>query len=206
MKDYYIILGLPKAASKNRIKQAYREKAKEHHPDKCDTNKNRRKFREVKEAYDTLSDDASRAAYDRALQKQRSGHGVSMHTSRKAAFSRRKRSGAPLRDVTTAPYARRFKNIHELRLQLILSPEEAYAGGRFPIAVPIPRLCPHCRHGGLLLQLLCPACNGEGHISSEKTVFLEVPPNIENGTRFQELVHEDEETKIYINAIILIAS
>lgn len=204
MKDYYIILGLPKAASKNRIKQAYREKAKAYHPDKCDTHENRRKFREVKEAYDTLSDDTRRAAYDRALQKQGRGHGVSMNTSRKAAFSRRKPGGAPLRDVTETPYAREFKNIHELRLQLILSPEEAYAGGRFPIAVPISRLCPHCRHGGLLLQFLCPACNGEGHISSEKTVFLEVPPNIENNTRLQALVHEDEAARIYINATVLI--
>jgi len=204
MKDYYIILGLPKAASKNRIKQAYRQKAKAHHPDKCSTSENRQKFMEAKEAYDTLSDDTRRAEYDRALKRQQDRHGVTVNTSRKGGFSRRKPGGAPIRDITETPYARDFKSIQELRLQLILSPEEAQSGGRFPINVPITRLCSHGIHGDLLLQFFCPVCNGNGHIRSEKTVFLEIPPYIESGACFRELAHEDEGTKIFINAEILI--
>ncbi|MBS3759679.1 MAG: DnaJ domain-containing protein [Desulfobacterales bacterium] len=204
MKDYYFILGLPRAASKERIKQAYREKAKAHHPDRCNTHENERKFMEAKEAYDTLSDDAKRAKYDQKLKKQGSGNTVSVYSSRRPPYCRRKPRRQPRPDIHGTPHAYKSQNIQERRLELILSPEEAYAGGRFPIAVPITRPCPHCRHGGLLEQLFCPACGGVGLIHSEKTVILELPPNITSGTTLQKLAHEDERTQVYIHATVLI--
>lgn len=63
MKDYYEILGVPKTASKEEIKKAYREKAKQHHPDR--SSGDAEKFKAVGEAYATLSDDSKRAQYDR---------------------------------------------------------------------------------------------------------------------------------------------
>jgi DnaJ-class molecular chaperone len=62
MKDYYKILGVEKGASKDEIKKAFRKLAHEHHPDK---NKgDDRKFKEINEAYTTLSDDGKRQQYD----------------------------------------------------------------------------------------------------------------------------------------------
>lgn len=62
MKDYYKILGVEKNASKEDIKKAFRKLAHEHHPDK---NKgDDRKFKEINEAYTTLSDDSKRQQYD----------------------------------------------------------------------------------------------------------------------------------------------
>jgi molecular chaperone DnaJ len=62
MKDYYKTLGIEKNASKDDIKKAFRKLAHEHHPDK---NKgNDVKFKEINEAYTTLSDDAKRQQYD----------------------------------------------------------------------------------------------------------------------------------------------
>ena len=59
--NYYDILGVAKDADSATIKKAYRKLASQHHPDKGgDTEK----FKEVQVAYDTLSDDAKRAAYD----------------------------------------------------------------------------------------------------------------------------------------------
>lgn len=63
MKNYYETLGVPKTASKEDIRQAYREKAKQHHPDR--SGGDAEKFKAVGEAYATLSDDAKRAQYDR---------------------------------------------------------------------------------------------------------------------------------------------
>jgi molecular chaperone DnaJ len=63
-KDYYEVLGLSKSASKVEIKKAYRKLAKEYHPDK---NKNvgaEEKFKEMQEAYEVLSDEQKRSAYD----------------------------------------------------------------------------------------------------------------------------------------------
>jgi curved DNA-binding protein CbpA len=63
-KDYYAILGVHPAATLADIKRAYRRLARQHHPD---TNKNpdaARRFRQITEAYEVLSDPARRKAYD----------------------------------------------------------------------------------------------------------------------------------------------
>ncbi|GGX29415.1 DnaJ domain-containing protein [Undibacterium squillarum] len=64
MKDYYIILGLAPTATLADIKKAFRVKAAEFHPDRNSSELAPQKFHEVKEAYDVLSDDEKRAAYD----------------------------------------------------------------------------------------------------------------------------------------------
>lgn len=63
MKDHYKTLGVEKNASKEEIKKAFRKLAHEHHPDKNQGND--AKFKEINEAYTTLSDDTKRAQYDR---------------------------------------------------------------------------------------------------------------------------------------------
>jgi molecular chaperone DnaJ len=66
-RDYYDVLGIPKNASDDDIKKAYRKLAMKHHPDRNqgdDAKKAEEKFKEAKEAYEMLSDAQKRAAYD----------------------------------------------------------------------------------------------------------------------------------------------
>ncbi len=66
-RDYYETLGVPKNATEDEIKKAYRKLAMKHHPDRNqgDTAKaSEEKFKEAKEAYEMLSDGQKRAAYD----------------------------------------------------------------------------------------------------------------------------------------------
>ena len=66
-KDYYDTLGVAKNASDGDIKKAYRKLAMKHHPDRNQgdgAKKSEEHFKEVKEAYEMLSDPKKRAAYD----------------------------------------------------------------------------------------------------------------------------------------------
>ena len=64
-RDFYEVLGISKTANADEIKRAYRKKAKQYHPDICKEPDAEEKFKEVQEAYEVLSDDNKRAAYDR---------------------------------------------------------------------------------------------------------------------------------------------
>ena len=64
-KDYYAVLGIDKKSSLEEIKKAYREKAKEHHPDRnIGDALSASKFQEIQEAFEVLSDSQKRSVYD----------------------------------------------------------------------------------------------------------------------------------------------
>lgn len=64
MKDHYTVLGLGSSASLSDIKKAFRQKASQYHPDRNAHANAAAHFRAVQEAYEVLSDDAKRLAYD----------------------------------------------------------------------------------------------------------------------------------------------
>jgi uncharacterized membrane protein YsdA (DUF1294 family) len=64
LKDYYAILGVPRNATPEEIREAYRRLAKEYHPDKNPSPEAEERFKLVNEAYQVLSDPAKRAEYD----------------------------------------------------------------------------------------------------------------------------------------------
>src|SRR6201996_4537204 len=66
MRDYYEVLGVERGCSESALKSAFRKLAMEHHPDRnggCEEAAGR--FKEINEAYEVLSDEQKRAAYDR---------------------------------------------------------------------------------------------------------------------------------------------
>lgn len=64
--DHYVTLGIPRGATAEQIRRAYRGLAAKWHPDRNPGPEAQANFRRISEAYDVLSDSAKRAAYDRA--------------------------------------------------------------------------------------------------------------------------------------------
>ena len=66
-RDYYEILGVPKGASADDIKKAYRQLALKHHPDRVPADHKKEaeeRFKEISEAYAVLTDEKKRSVYD----------------------------------------------------------------------------------------------------------------------------------------------
>lgn len=63
-RDYYEILGVPRAATADDIKRAYRKLAREYHPDVNKSEGADKRFAEISEAYEVLSDESKRSKYD----------------------------------------------------------------------------------------------------------------------------------------------
>src|SRR5512136_2106821 len=64
-RDYYEILGIPRTATPDEIKAAFRKLARQYHPDVSQETNAEAHFKEINEAYQVLSDEQKRAAYDR---------------------------------------------------------------------------------------------------------------------------------------------
>ncbi len=72
-KDYYEIMGVPRTATQEEIKRAYRKLARKYHPDVSKEAEAEQRFKEIGEAYEVLKDPEKRAAYDRLGSQWQSG-------------------------------------------------------------------------------------------------------------------------------------
>lgn len=198
-RDYYEVLGVSRNASEIDIKKAYRKMAMKYHPDRNPGDKTAElKFKECAEAYEILSDGKKRSYYDQF------GHaGVNAGSAGAGGFNfndlgdifgdvfgdifggRRGASGG-------GGYAQRGA---DLAYDLVLTLEEAVAGGEQTIQIPTmiacvtcnatgakpgtaPTACSKChgsghiqmQHGFLAIQQPCPQCRGEGKIIKDPCV------------------------------------
>lgn len=225
--DYYDVLGVPRDASPQDLKAAYRRLAKEHHPDRNPGDaESERRFKDVNEAYDVLKDGDKRAAYDRF------GHAAFEHGGNGAAggFDFTGNFADVFDDLfgefmgggrRGAGGARRGAN---LQYNLEIALEDAYRGKEAAIKVPaavrcdacggsgakpgteptachscggrgkvrsqqgfftIERGCPTCQGSGRIVGDPCKVCRGAGAVHKEKTLAVNIPPGVEDGTRIR---------------------
>lgn len=191
-KDYYITLGVSKGVDLNKIKKAYREVVKKYHPDVTRSRVSVGRFLEIREAYETLSDEAKRKLYDQHLEKQGSDIRVTkvseiIETRRfildemESFFS----SADEFFEGFLPGFFDREKGRirgKDLYFEAILSPDEARRGGLFPISVPINEPCPRCRGTENVEGFFCSACLGYGRVRSEREFSVSMPPNVKHGT------------------------
>ena len=191
-ENYYIVLGISRGASKQRIKQAYRNMAKRYHPDGGGTEINETKFKEIQKAYETLSDRERRAIYDATLtqptpppQSNRTNDIINPQRS----FWRKRMNRRSFVDEFFEGWlpgsyfpSDRARVDKSLAIEMTLDPSEARHGGLFPLAVPVEEPCSWCSQSGFQYPFVCSRCRGRGWVHAERSFSVSVPPHTKDGT------------------------
>jgi molecular chaperone DnaJ len=176
-RDYYEVLGLSRGASEQDLKSAFRRLAKDCHPDRNGGDKSsEQRFKELNEAYEVLKDPQKRAAYDHmghaAFDGNRGqGFGPDFATSMSDIFDdlfgefmggrrSRQRSGR--------------ERGADLRYNMEIELQEAYAGKTAQIRVPTSVTCVTCTGTGATAgarPAVCPTCAGQGKVRASQGFF-----------------------------------
>jgi molecular chaperone DnaJ len=163
-RDYYEVLGVPRNATDDDLKKAFRRLARQFHPDVNKDPEAETKFKEINEANDVLSDPQRRAAYDQFGHR---GLGNGFNQSGYEGFG-------GLGDlfetffggVASGPSARRtVERGADLRYDLTLTFEEAIFGTEKQLEIPRMETCGTCKGSGAkpgTTPVRCPACGGSG--------------------------------------------
>ncbi len=228
-QDFYELLGVDRQASEGDLKKAYRKLAMKYHPDRNQGDAEAEaKFKEISQAYDILSDEEKRDAYDRfghaAFQGGAGGGGF------EGGF------GSSFADVFDDLFGefmgggggrqQRGGNNRgaDLRYNMDITLEEAFNGKAAKITIPttsvcdgcegtgaeagsqpstcgtcqghgkvraqsgfftIERTCPNCGGVGRVIAHPCKSCSGAGRVEKDKTLSVNIPKGVEDGTRIR---------------------
>ena len=175
-RDYYEVLGVERGASDDELKRAFRKLAMEHHPDRnagCTEAEGR--FKELNEAYSVLADPNKRAAYDRfghAGVNGMNGGGQQFHD---------------IHDIFNEVFGEAFGDMfgggrrpsgprrgQDLRYDLEITLEQAYAGSTVEIRVPASLSCEACKGSGCkpgTSPAACATCGGAGRVRATQGFF-----------------------------------
>jgi molecular chaperone DnaJ len=179
-RDYYEVLGAPRAAGQDEIKSAYRKAALKWHPDRNPEKKQvaEERFREATEAYSVLSDPQKRAAYDRY------GHAGVSGVSFDAGFS--STIFEEFQDIFGDFFGfedilgggrrgrSRTRRGGDLRYDMTLTFEEAATGVTTKIKLPRQEFCEACNGTGAKAGtgvVACESCGGRGQLHYQQGFF-----------------------------------
>src|SRR5947207_8208092 len=180
-QDFYELLGVSRTANAEDIKKAFRKLAMQHHPDRNPGDKgSEKKFKDLTHAYDILKDPDKRAAYDRygAAAFEGGGPGGPFHGQ---GFDFGTVFGDIFEEMFGAGGARgggrggrTDTRGQDLRFNLEITLEQAYAGTEATVRVPSSVACETCHGSGAepgSKPQQCPTCHGRGRLRAQQGCF-----------------------------------
>jgi len=228
-RDYYEILGVAKTASDAELKGAFRKLAMGCHPDRHPGDKGAEaKFKELNEAYQILADGQKRGAYDRYGHAAFENGGGGTQQGPEFSDFMSDIFDSFFGDARGGRGGPRAANGRErgadLRYNLEIGLEDAFAGKNASIRVPtsiscescagtgakpgsksrqcptcgghgrvranqgffsVERTCPTCAGRGEVIDDPCKNCQGAGRVTRERTLSVNIPAGVEDGTRIR---------------------
>jgi molecular chaperone DnaJ len=174
-QDYYDVLGVPRTASADELKKAYRRLAMQYHPDRNKDAGAEARFKQINEAYEVLSDQEKRTMYDRFGHAATSGEGPFARGFDGFGFG-------GLGDIFDAFFGGAQSRSQrgpargaDIRRSISLSFEEAVFGVEREFEVQTAEICSACN--GLRAEpgtepKRCPGCNGTGEVRrTQQSIF-----------------------------------
>ncbi|MBI5670022.1 MAG: molecular chaperone DnaJ [Chloroflexi bacterium] len=176
-RDYYDILGVPRDASKDDVKRAFRKLAREYHPDVSKHADAEARFKEINEAYEVLSDDDKRARYDRFGEAGVAGNGFGGvggmgYSPFEEIFEEFFSGFGAGRSGTRRRGPRQGE---DRRVSVTISFEEAIFGTEHEVEFDRLETCETCQGSGAepgTSPMRCPDCKGTGEIRQVQQTFL----------------------------------
>jgi molecular chaperone DnaJ len=179
-RDFYEVLGVSKSASQDEIKKAYRELARKWHPDRNPGDEQaEERFKEIQQAYDTLSDEEKRKQYDAGGRFAGFGAGGFPGGGGAGGFP----GGGFASDVGNifstffrgrGQQGPREQRGRDLESEVRLSFDQAMHGTQIAVSVPTTGECPTCHGSGArpgTSPRTCPRCEGTGIDAQSQGLF-----------------------------------
>ncbi|MCI0744952.1 MAG: J domain-containing protein [Verrucomicrobia subdivision 3 bacterium] len=211
-KDYYEVLGVPRTASEEEIKKAFRKLARQHHPDVAkDKKAAEQKFKEINEAYEVLGDPAKRKKYDELGPNWKQGAefrpppgwegfmgggrrgqpgyqefhfgGTGFSDFFEQLFGSAGRGGGfRRRGGGFDDLAERGEDIEG---DIMVTLEEAVKGSTRTISVEHGVTCDNCGGTGERNRRVCPTCGGAGRVHKTEQYQVRIPAGVADGQRLR---------------------
>lgn len=213
MKNYYNILGVTPDADDAEIKSAYRTLARKYHPDVNPGGG--QKFKDISEAYETLSDHVKRLKYDtiNGFFKTKKTYTTSEKANQeyskpkseqpkkeKSEKKETKKSKPKTQEEKKESFSKKFNNIFEdltkkqkpapkkgadINEEISITIKESVEGAERVINVMHTTSCPHCKGRKFINGAECPVCNGTGEKNDHRKITVKIPKNIKNGAKLR---------------------
>ena len=195
-KDYYKILDILETSTDMEIKSAYRRLARQYHPDIAGASaENLARFKDINEAYDTLSDKKKRYNYDslRRLYSyvSESQSNTKREDKQETSTCDKKVFNNFWSDFIKAQRQRESasqtlpENGTDITTEVTLSLSEAINGTLKKVNILHTTPCSHCGGRKFVNGGKCNSCNGTGTVSEHKKLTVKIPANIKNGYRIR---------------------